>query len=342
MYHPTTRVLAALALLQSHGRMTGADLARRLEVNIRTLRRYITMLQDLGVPIVAARGRNGAYELTAGFKLPPMMFTNDEALALTIGLLAAQRLGLGETARAVESARAKLERVLPHDLKSQVRALTETITLDFDTMPTSPPGEVMLAMSSAAQLQRRVQMRYRSAQGEETERGFDPYGLAHHTGKWYVIGRCHLRQDLRSFRLDRVIEVALTDAPFDRPEHFNALAHLVQAIATLPRQFDFEVLLKTDRVTAQNEVMDDLGLLEPRRDGILLHGSADDMDWLARQLAKFTFNFVVHKPEQLRVALRKRAMELASLAAIQPCDRSDDDLSGTSLFTMVEPLEFSD
>ncbi len=95
MYHPTTRVLAVLELLQARGRMTGAELAQRLEVDIRTLRRYITMLQDLGIPIVAERGRYGAYELGAGFKLPPMMFTNDEALALSIGLLAARHLGLG-------------------------------------------------------------------------------------------------------------------------------------------------------------------------------------------------------------------------------------------------------
>ena len=92
MYHPTTRVLAVLALLQTHGRLTGADLAQRLEVNIRTLRRYIVMLQDLGIPIETERGRNGAYVLSAGFKLPPMMFTNEEALALTVGLLSARRL----------------------------------------------------------------------------------------------------------------------------------------------------------------------------------------------------------------------------------------------------------
>src|SRR5260221_11761229 len=102
MYHPTTRVLAVLALLQAHGRLTGAELARRLEVNIRTLRRYIIMLQDLGIPILAERGRNGAYELGAGFKLPPMMFTNEEALALSVGLLAARHLGLADAASAAE------------------------------------------------------------------------------------------------------------------------------------------------------------------------------------------------------------------------------------------------
>src|SRR5215475_4352574 len=124
MYHPTTRVLAVLALLQSHGRMTGADMARRLEVNIRTLRRYITMLQDVGIPIIAERGRNGSYELTAGYKLPPMMFTNDEALALSVGLLTARQLGLAETIQAIQSAQAKLEQVMPVALKNQMRALT--------------------------------------------------------------------------------------------------------------------------------------------------------------------------------------------------------------------------
>src|SRR5258706_11385112 len=133
MYHPTTRVLAVLALLQAHGRMSGAELAQRLEVNIRTLRRYIIMLQDLGIPIEAERGRNGAYILSAGFKLPPMMFTNEEALALTVGLISARHLNLAETDRAIVNAVPKLELVIPLDLKSRVRAMNGTVTHDQNT-----------------------------------------------------------------------------------------------------------------------------------------------------------------------------------------------------------------
>src|ERR1041384_7031963 len=192
MYHPTTRVLAVLALLQAHGRMSGSELAGRLEVNIRTLRRYIIMLQDLGIPIEAERGRNGAYILSAGFKLPPMMFTNEEALALTVGLIAARRLNLADTDRAVESALAKLERVMPLDLKSHVRALTETITFDQNpSSSTSPSDTVLTTMSSAAQLQRRVNIRYHPNRGEDTERDFDPYGLTFYLHRWYVVGYCH-------------------------------------------------------------------------------------------------------------------------------------------------------
>src|SRR4026208_2048718 len=126
MSHPPTRVLAVLALLQTHGRMSGSELAQRLEVDIRTLRRYIIMLQDLGIPIEGERGRKGAYVVSAGFELPPMMFTNEEALALTVGLISARRLNLADTDRAIESALAKLERVMPLDPKSRAGALAGT------------------------------------------------------------------------------------------------------------------------------------------------------------------------------------------------------------------------
>jgi predicted DNA-binding transcriptional regulator YafY len=317
MYHPTTRVLAVLELLQSHRRMTGSELARRVEVNVRTLRRYITMLQDLGIPILAERGRYGAYELIPGFKLPPMMFTNDEALALAIGLLAAKRLGLNETSHTIESARAKLERVMPIELKEQVRALTETILLDLDESRTTSSTETMMTLSRAAQLQHTVTLRYLSGENEETERGLDPYGLTHYGGRWYAVGHCHLRNDLRSFRLDRMQDVKLTDLPFERPSNFDALDYLVKKIATIPRQFNFEILLKTEPGSAQSEITDMLGVLEQREDGLLLRGSTDNLDWLARQLARFPFDFVIHEPEGLREALRKRAMELMDMAELR-------------------------
>ena len=315
MYHPTTRVLAVLALLQAHGRMSGAELARRLEVNIRTLRRYIIMLQDLGIPIEAERGRNGAYVLSAGFKLPPMMFTNEEALALTVGLISARRLNLADTDRAIESAFAKLERVMPLDLKSRVRALTETITLDQSTASSAPPSEVVLsAMSSAAQLQQRVHIQYHSDPGDETERDFDPYGLTYYLQRWYVVGYCHLRQDLRSFRLDRITHINTLTAHFKRPEGFDPLAHMLQTIATMPRAYSFELLLKTDMATAQKEVFDVLGVLEAHKDGVILRGSVEDLDWLARQVSIFSFDFIVREPDGLKVELVKHSASLRRLA----------------------------
>ena len=304
-----------LALLQAHGRMSGAELAERLEVNVRTLRRYIIMLQDLGIPIEAERGRNGAYILSAGFKLPPMMFTNDEALALTVGLISARHLNLADTDRAVESAFAKLERVMPVDLKSRVRALTETITLDPKRAASTPPSEVVLStLSGAAQLRRRVHICYHPNKGEDTERDFDPYGLTYYQNRWYTVGYCHLRQDLRSFRLDRIQQVQLLKAHFERPDGFDPLAYLMQAIAIMPRKYAFELLLKTDIDTAQREVFDVLGILEAAEDGILLRGSVEDLDWLARQISIFSFDFVVREPVELKAEIRKHAAKLAHLS----------------------------
>src|ERR1700739_4310617 len=131
MYFPTTRVLTILELLQSRQQLSGPELAERLEVNIRTVRRYITMLQDLGIPVESERGRHGAYQLRPGFKLPPLMFNEEEALSLTLGLLAARRLGLAVAPPAIEGALAKIERVLPPTLLERVRAVQETLSLSF-------------------------------------------------------------------------------------------------------------------------------------------------------------------------------------------------------------------
>src|SRR5215475_10851991 len=130
MYHPTTRVLTVLELLQAYERLSGPELARRLEVDVRTVRHYITLLLDLGIPIEAERGRYGAYRLRPGFKLPPLMFTEDEAIALTLGLLAARRLGLTAAAPATAGALAKVERVLPETLRARMEAVQQTLVID--------------------------------------------------------------------------------------------------------------------------------------------------------------------------------------------------------------------
>src|SRR6185503_18786909 len=130
MSQPTTRVLAVLELLQSHGQLSGAELARRLEVDRRTLRRYIATLEEMGIPITTEQGRYGGYRLVPGFKLPPMMFTEDEAQAISLGLLAARGLGLADAAPAIESVQAKLDRVLSSaPRKRTLERMRESIAL---------------------------------------------------------------------------------------------------------------------------------------------------------------------------------------------------------------------
>jgi len=291
-------------------------MARRLEVNVRTLRRYITILQDLGIPISGERGRNGSYELVSGHKLPPMMFTSDEALVLAVGLLAARRLGLTETLEALESTQAKLERVMPLELKERMRALINTVTMDVASSSEDTPisSNVLVAMSSGVQFQQRVHIHYASRANAHTQRDVDPYGLAFRDGCWYAVGWCHLRHELRSFRLDRITNIELLEAPFVRPADFDALAHLAKSVALLPRQYPVEILLLTDLATAQKEVQAMMAFLEPTPEGILMRSSVDDLDWLARVVARFSFPFVIRRPDGLRQALRERAAMLMQLA----------------------------
>jgi predicted DNA-binding transcriptional regulator YafY len=306
----TTRVLAVLELLQTHGRMSGAELARRLEVDTRTLRRYIATLEEMGIPLTSERGRYGAYMLVAGFKLPPMMFNEDEALALSVGLLAARSLGLAEGASAVASAQAKLERVMPAKLKHRLRAVDETVTLDLTR--SAPPGDnrALTVLSAASQAQKRVHMHYRSSKGEDSERDFDSYGLLYRNGNWYVGGHCHLRQGLRSFRLDRVAQVEVLETAFTRPQGFDAGAHLDFSIATLPRETPVEVWLKTDLKTAMLELGEHIGLFEPHAEGVLFKTSTDGIGWMARQLARVSFDFEIRNPLELQASLKSHARRL--------------------------------
>ena len=320
MYHPTTRVLAVLELLQTHGRLSGAEMARRLEVDGRTLRRYIVMLEQIGIPILSERGRHGGYALMPGFKLPPMMFTDDEALALSLGLLAARSLGWAEAAPAVASAQAKLQRIMPDGLKQRIGAIDETVHLAlhdrFARAAPPPDNAALLTLSAAAKQRRRVHLHYRTGE-QDTERDFDTYGLAYYGGHWYAVGHCHLRRDLRTFRLDRMGPVRQLDRGFTRPEHFDALVHLRDSVAALPRKFSATVLLKTDLETARSQLMDTIGLFEQAEDGVLLHNQSDDLGWFARQLASLPFALEVIAPPELRSELSNVAARLLQIAAVR-------------------------
>jgi predicted DNA-binding transcriptional regulator YafY len=315
MYHPTTRVLALLELLQTHGRMSGAELAARLGVDRRTLRRYVGKLEDIGVPITAERGRAGGYALMPGFKLPPMMFTEDEALALSLGLLAARGLGLAEAAPAVTSAQAKLERIMPDPIRQRVRAIGETVSLDAARSIAPSDNRPLAVLTGAAQARRRVLLRYRNQGDQASTRRFDPFGVAFRHGRWYAVGMCHLREDIRSFRLDRIVDADILPETFERPPGFDAMAHLVQAIATLPRAFAIEVLLKTDLASARAQLFPEAGVFEETADGVVIHNQSDELDWFARQLAAMPFEFEIRSPPQLREAVGECVRRLQRCAA---------------------------
>ena len=314
MERPTTRVLTVLELLQTHDRLSGTVLAERVGVDGRTLRRYISMLEELGIPITTDRGRYGGYSLVPGFKLPPMMFTEDEALALSVGLLASRGLGLKNLAPAAASAQAKLERVIPVKLKRRVRAIDETVVLDLERRETTDgDAATVTTLATAAQSRERVRLRYVDTTGQASDREIDPYGLARRGGRWYVVGHCHLRRDLRSFRIDRIESVELLDVPFKRPADFNALAHLTFSMATLPRTHAIEVRLHAGLERVRREISETLGILEGSKDTVRLLAQTDDLDWFVRELGRLPLDFTVVRPVALREAVKRAGRRLQRL-----------------------------
>jgi predicted DNA-binding transcriptional regulator YafY len=307
VYHPTTRVLTTLELLQSRPRLSGRELAERLEVDQRTVRRYVTMLQDLGIPVESERGRHGAYKLRPGFKLPPLMFNDEEALAITLGLLAARRLGLAVATPAVEGALAKVERVLPPAVRERVGAVQATVLTDLEPAHAVPTSETLVTLSAGAQQGRRVWMRYSTWDGVETEREIDPYGVVFVTGRWFTVGYCHLRQGVRLFRLDRVQTAEFRDHTFARPADFDALAYVYETLPHTPGTWSIDVLLRTTLQEARQRVAPTTATLEETPEGVAFRCVVQDLGWIARLLVWLDEPFVIRNPPELRDEVRRLA-----------------------------------
>ncbi len=314
VYRPTARVLTVLELLQSHGRLTGAELARRLEVDIRTVRNYVQTLADLGIPVEAERGRYGAYRLRPGYKLPPLIFTEDESLALALSLLLARERGLAQTSPAVESVLAKVERVLPQATRARIQAVEQTVIFERSSLPAAPSTSAVTVLSSAVQTGQCVCLQYRSARSEMTERVFDPYGVVYQAGLWYTIGYCHLRQEQRLFRLDRIQQIEVTSETFSPPVNFDALEAVQCALASVPRVWQIEVWLETTLEKAQQQTRLPKAFFEEGNGGVLLRVDVEDLPWMARLLAGLDIPFIVHHPLELRDVLCQHARMLVSYA----------------------------
>lgn len=312
VYRPTARVLTVLELLQAHGRLTGAELARRLEVDIRTVRNYVQTLADLGIPVEAERGRYGAYRLRPGYKLPPLIFTEDESLALTLSLLLARENGLAQTSPAVESVLAKVERVLPQTTRARIQAVEQTVIFERGSLAAAPSAAAVTVLSSAVQTRQCVRLQYRSARLDVTERVFDPYGVVYHAGLWYTIGYCHLRQGQRLFRLDRIQQVEVRSETFSPPVNFDALEAVQRALASVPRVWQTEVWLETTLEEVLRQTRFPKALFEEVDKGVILRVDVEDLPWMARFLAGLGVPLIIHHPPELRTVLYHYALTLAS------------------------------
>ena len=315
MYHPTSRVLTVLELIQSKPSITGPELAERLEMDVRTVRRYITHLQDVGIPVEANIGRYGGYRLRPGFKLPPLIFTEEEATAIMLGLLASTWLEIGQSAVAIEGALAKVSRVLPMRARERLEAVTSHLVLFPHNQQARPDASLLIDLSGAIHASQRIEIDYRSLHNEVTHRKVEPYGITGWKGHWYLGGYCCLRQDYRSFRLDRIQQVQILSETFEKAENFDFEAYVKEQYNT--SGMHMEVEFQGELSAVQQRIPTLYGTLTETPTGVLLQEQYDDVESMARYLMSLNLPFVIHHPPELREALLRLGERMVQLATAQ-------------------------
>jgi predicted DNA-binding transcriptional regulator YafY len=309
-------MLDLLELLQAQTLTTGTEIAERLAIDRRTVRRYVTALQDLGIPVEGQRGVGGGYRIRPGYRLPPLMLSDDEAVVVALGALAAGRLGLAGSAEAVEGALEKIHRVLPDTLRRRVEALEAT--LDFTERQTAGvpvTGDALLLLAEAIRRRRRVRAAYRSFTGERTRRELSPHGLVAHSGRWYLAAHDHGRDDLRTFRVDRMRRASVTDAlAIAPPDGFDPVAHVSRSLARVPWPWEVEVLLHLPLADASQRLPSTLAELAGVDGGTVLRMRVSSLDWMAGVLAGLGCDFTIRRPDELRGSVRALAERLAASA----------------------------
>ncbi|WP_288403994.1 YafY family protein [uncultured Deinococcus sp.] len=317
MYDPSMRVLSVLELLQSRESVTGAELSRVLEVSPRTVQRYVARLQDLGIPVEGRRGVGGAYRLRPGFRLPPLMFSGEEALSLSLGLLALGHLGLRDLAPAADLAAAKLARTLPEALREEVRALRQAVQLDASPWVVTVEATRMGALLAAMRRGRQLEFGYRSGRGEASVRRADLYRAVHFGGRWYAVGHCHLRGERRSFRLDRMEEVRVLEATFTPPADFDALAWLRASLPEPAQGHEVSVWLGAPPESLRDQLSAWGTDLRPEAGGSRLRGRRDHLDAFAGFLLGLGCEVRVDSPPELLRAVGRIVARAQGVLAAQ-------------------------
>ena len=238
MTNPATRLITLIMLLQHQPNQKAAELAGKLGVSVRTLHRYMGMLDEMGIPVYSERGPYGGFSLVRGYRLPPLVFTPEEAVAVYLGASLVEAMWGRLYQEAAQGALAKLDNVLPDEQRQEVAwaqrslAATGLHRADLDTL-----APTLEKLRRAVRERRRVHMHYRSSGSSDiSQRHLDPFALVHRWGWWYAIGYCHLRNGMRSFRVDRIQELALTSQTFDAPSDFNLKEYLAGEFQAQPKQ----------------------------------------------------------------------------------------------------------
>jgi predicted DNA-binding transcriptional regulator YafY len=316
----TARMLRLLSLLQARPSWPGPELAERLGVTPRTLRRDMARLRDQGYPVEAESGPNGGYRLVAGGALPPLLLDDDEAIAVSLALRAAASGSLPGFEDSAIAALSKIEQVLPAKLRRRVESIDSSVVRIGGHRSGSAPMNVdeLVTIAQACRGPERLRFDYRDANGVASARHVDPYRLVHAARRWYLVARDRDRDAWRSFRVDRISSIQSTGMPARHTDPPDAAAFVAEGLAVGAYPSQARVLLRVPAKTAAAMVHPTVGVLEPASGGTLLRIGADDHGWIARYLASLNCSFTVLDPPELSDAVRALAARLASDSATQP------------------------
>ncbi|SCG41744.1 Predicted DNA-binding transcriptional regulator YafY, contains an HTH and WYL domains [Micromonospora inositola] len=303
------RLLRLLSLLQTPREWPGSELAERLAVSPRTIRRDVDRLRDLGYPVAATLGVTGGYRLVAGAALPPLLLDDEEAVAVAVGLRTAARQAVTGIEEAALRALTKLDQVLPSRLRYRVRNLTAA------TVPMAPFGapdpvdpDVLTTLAAAISGRQRVRFGYRSHDGTESRRHVDPYRLVAAGHRWYLVGYDNDRDDWRIYRVDRLADASATGVravPRDLPAA-DAAAYVHEKLYALAPTYRAVATLHAPVAEVRGRVGDgELTPVDERTCRLVSH--VDTLDWLAFRLTTLGCEVEVHEPPELRNHLRDLA-----------------------------------
>jgi predicted DNA-binding transcriptional regulator YafY len=305
MANTSTRTLRLLSLLQTHRYWPGTELAERLEVSARTLRRDVDRLRELGYPVEAQRGVDGGYQLAAGAALPPLVIDDEEAVALAVGLQSTAQGAVEGIAEASVRVLAKVEQVMPARLRRRVEALRAmTVPADWGGGPARAgvdPG-VLTAVALACRDSEQLRFSYTAADGQHTDRHVEPHRLVCLGRRWYLVAYDLTRHDWRSFRVDRLTAPHGTASRF-RPRDLPAAdaAEFIRAsLDNMPHPYRVEVLVNAPTATVRERIGRWSTVEEVDAEHCRVHMTAESLDWPTMALGMLGTDFrVLHPPELL-------------------------------------------
>jgi predicted DNA-binding transcriptional regulator YafY len=306
------RLLELLSLLQARRDWPGAELADRLGVSDRTIRRDIDRLRALGYPVDSLTGPAGGYRLRAGTAMPPLLLDDDEAIAIAVGLRTAARASVTGIEETAVRALVKLEQVLPTHLRRRIRAFGEA-TISAPVGGPTVDAQHLTVIAAACRDCERLRFGYRSRDGTESRREVEPHALVNLGWRWYVVAWDRRREDWRSFRVDRLERPTSTGVGFSprRLPAKDAAAFVKESIIGAPNRFEARVTLHAAADAIENRVPRHWGTIEPLDAHTCEYRTGDDdLGWLALRIAMLGVDFEVHEPHELVAHLHALAARL--------------------------------